>query len=77
MTAMLQEVLDEVFPANTDLPLCYYGEPANNSELPEPDVPVGDSVLDRDGFPWFRTVFGWQVAGDGRCQPWDQVRRWF
>ena len=79
MTAPVTDDFDsliaEVFPDGE--PFVYYGTPDYDDDKPEPQIPVGDFITDRDGLPWTFTAFGWVAAGDGRPQSWSDIQKWF
>lgn len=74
MGADVSAVLDELL---VEAEYAYYGTRDYEDDKPEPQVAVGESVLDRDGIAWTFTPFGWVVAGDGRPQQWSQIQMWF
>lgn len=71
----LSDVLREMFVG--DEAFAYYGTRDYDDEKPEPEVPVGDVIRDRDGLPWSFTPFDWVAAGDGRPQQWCDIQMWF
>lgn len=68
----IRELMGEDFAPQNSL----YGQPRDN-DLPEPTIPVGEVIPDRDGVLWRRDAHGWIVVGDGRPQGWETVRKWF
>lgn len=55
----------------------FYGTPSYEDAPPEPDIPVGAVIHDREGMGWVRDVDGWCVFGDKRPQKWSEVAKWF